>query len=311
MKPLQWKPFFRGLFVAVLVLCVGASLSAWQLFAWLDAGASFDVPTVMLAALPSSLQSSAQSSSQPHPTPTMLAAASQMPTPTPTALPTLPRLSATYEARISEPMTPPTPTVHLSAIVTKTLPLTPTPTPTPTPNDVSRPADRKLDYSWLAPLRAQPFPTPAQAQPNRLVIPSINLDSKVIETRWRTVQQNGKTVNLWNVADYAVGFHFNSALPGAVGNTVMAGHNNIRGQVFRNLNNTKLGDEIFVFVGTEGYRYIVTEKHLIKEAGATLAEKLQNVNFIGPTDDVRLTLVSCWPYTSNTHRIIVIAKPRR
>ena len=25
--------------------------------------------------------------------------------------------------------------------------------------------------------------------------------------------------------------------------------------------------------------------------------------------DDRLTLVSCWPYTSNTHRVIVVAKP--
>ena len=30
---------------------------------------------------------------------------------------------------------------------------------------------------------------------------------------------------------------------------------------------------------------------------------------LAPTDDVRVTLVTCWPYTNNTHRVIVVAKP--
>ena len=35
----------------------------------------------------------------------------------------------------------------------------------------------------------------------------------------------------------------------------------------------------------------------------------KNASFIKPTDDVRLTIVSCWPRDNNTHRLIVIAKP--
>ena len=31
--------------------------------------------------------------------------------------------------------------------------------------------------------------------------------------------------------------------------------------------------------------------------------------WITPSTDVRLTLVSCWPYSSNTQRLIVIALP--
>ena len=28
-----------------------------------------------------------------------------------------------------------------------------------------------------------------------------------------------------------------------------------------------------------------------------------------PTTDERITLITCWPYTSNTHRLIIVAKP--
>jgi LPXTG-site transpeptidase (sortase) family protein len=34
-----------------------------------------------------------------------------------------------------------------------------------------------------------------------------------------------------------------------------------------------------------------------------------NARWIGPFNDERLTLVTCWPYTNNTHRVIVVAKP--
>jgi sortase A len=38
-------------------------------------------------------------------------------------------------------------------------------------------------------------------------------------------------------------------------------------------------------------------------------KRLENARWIGPFPDERLTLVTCWPYTNNTHRVIVIAKP--
>jgi len=98
-------------------------------------------------------------------------------------------------------------------------------------------------------------------------------------------------------------------LPGADGNTVMAGHNHINGAVFKNLINVKIGDEIFVFADDKAYRYTVEQKYLVKEVGASLEQRMQNAQWIAPTDDDRLTLVSCWPYTSNTHRVIIIAKP--
>jgi len=35
----------------------------------------------------------------------------------------------------------------------------------------------------------------------------------------------------------------------------------------------------------------------------------QNARWIAPTTDERLTLVTCWPYTGNSHRLIIVAKP--
>jgi len=34
-----------------------------------------------------------------------------------------------------------------------------------------------------------------------------------------------------------------------------------------------------------------------------------NARYINPTADERLTLVTCWPATGNSHRLIIIARP--
>ena len=242
----------------------------------------------------------------------------------PTPIASLPRVSGAAPFILPEMEVPAlslllTPTSQASPLITRAPEASedraraerhaPLPTPTALPTPTPRPTERKPDYAWLTPYRAQAFPSPSTIQPGRLVVPAINLDSIVKEVRWSTAERDGQPVSLWNVADYAVGFHFNSALPGAVGNTVMAGHNNIRGQIFRNLNDLKIGDEAFVFAGAQAYRYVVAEKYLVKEAGATLEQRVQNAGFIATTNDMRLTLISCWPYTSNTHRVIIVAKP--
>lgn len=169
--------------------------------------------------------------------------------------------------------------------------------------------DRIMAYQALAESRAKAFPPPAHALPERIVLPSIKVDSPVKEVGWKVVEDNGQLYSEWEVADYAVGFHHHSALPGAIGNTVMAGHNNINGEVFRHLIDLKIGDEIFVFADQKIYRYTVAQKLLVKERGVSMQQRLQNAAWMAPTDDVRLTLISCWPYTSNTHRVIVVAKP--
>jgi sortase A len=148
-------------------------------------------------------------------------------------------------------------------------------------------------------------PPPASAPPDRIVIPAIELDAPVVPVGWKETDEGV----IWDVANYAAGWHKTSAYPGHVGNTVLSGHHNIKGEVFRYLIDLEPGDEVFLYVGEMVYHYVVTEKHLLEEKGMSEEVRRSNAQWIAPTDDERLTLVTCWPYTSNTHRLIIVAKP--
>lgn len=178
-----------------------------------------------------------------------------------------------------------------------------TPTPTPPPTLVAPP-------SLPAPTpTATPQPTiPAQAPPTRLIIPAINLDTPVEVAGWTVKKEAGVETSTWNVPDKAAGWHQNSALPGNGGNVVLSGHHNIGAEVFRYLIDLKKGDEIFLQADGRTYRYRVTDHFILPERGVSAEQRQQNVQWIMPTTDERLTLVTCWPYTGNSHRLIVIAK---
>jgi LPXTG-site transpeptidase (sortase) family protein len=47
----------------------------------------------------------------------------------------------------------------------------------------------------------------------------------------------------------------------------------------------------------------------LREAGESSKTRMENASWIGESNDERLTLVTCWPYESNTHRLIVVARP--
>jgi sortase A len=129
---------------------------------------------------------------------------------------------------------------------------------------------------------------------------------------WRMVEYKGQQVAEWDVPKDAAGWHINSALAGQPGNTVLSGHHNIEGKVFRYVVDLEIGDEIVLYAGDRAYAYTVTEKYILKEAGMPWAVRQKNAQWIAPTADERLTLVTCWPYEwpGNTHRVIVVAKPK-
>lgn len=153
-------------------------------------------------------------------------------------------------------------------------------------------------------------PTYQGMVPDRLVIASIKLDMSVVELGWSSNQTaEGQIFSEWNVAEYAAGWHKNSARLGEVGNVVMSGHNNILGAVFRDLDKLEAGDELAVWSGEEKFAYRVDKVMIVPEKYASHEQQLNNAKWIGAFDDSRLTLVSCWPRDDNTHRIIVIAYP--
>jgi len=106
-----------------------------------------------------------------------------------------------------------------------------------------------------------------------------------------------------------VGWHNYSGRLGEGKNIVLNGHNNIYGGVFRRLYTLKAGDEIGLSGGDRQVTYRVQEVIVLREQGQPLDVRIANAQYIQPMDDDRLTLVSCWPETSNTHRVIVIARP--
>ena len=164
----------------------------------------------------------------------------------------------------------------------------------------------KPDQSLSAPSQAAGAAT---SPPTRIVAESIGLDAPVVETGWKTIVQDGVATNVWVVADYAAGWHKDSMLPGQGGNIVLSGHHNIKGEVFRYIVDLKVGDTVGLYVGDQRYDYVVNDKFIVKDKGEPDSVRQANARWIGPFNEERLTLVTCWPYNNNTHRVIVIAKP--
>lgn len=153
---------------------------------------------------------------------------------------------------------------------------------------------------------------PARGNPDRLVIPKIDLDTPIVDVGWDVVQRGNQRYTEWQTADNAAGRHINSARPGETGNVVLSGHHNTKGEVFRRISEQELavGDALYLY-DSQGRRHLyqVTEvTEPLPEVGASEAQRLANARYIQPTSDARVTLVTCWPYWTNTHRIVVVGK---
>jgi sortase A len=182
----------------------------------------------------------------------------------------------------------------------------PTPVPTliaPDPNQNPEPTPTPLPPPEPPPVAA------GDAIPTRLVISSVGIDSNVIPVGWSVVEKDGRQYSIWQVADNAVGWHKTTAKIGQPGNTVMAGHHNVKGEVFRDLVNVEVGDEVVIYTGGTPHKYHVELKTIVKEKGEPVEVRQKNAQWISGTNDERLTFITCWPYTNNTHRVIVVAKP--
>lgn len=122
---------------------------------------------------------------------------------------------------------------------------------------------------------------------------------------------DGRKGTGWLVPANAAGWQQGSALPGHTGNLVIVGHSNTGGAVFASLGGLQIGDQVVVRVGEARYVYAVSERVLVREAGASVEERVANGRWIAPTADERLTLVTCWPPGSASHRLILVARPVR
>lgn len=138
----------------------------------------------------------------------------------------------------------------------------------------------------VAALTPLPAPTPGPEQAQRIVIPAIGVDAPVVEG------------DDWESLKKGAAHHIGSANPGTRGNCIISAHNDIYGEIFRDLPEVKVGDEVQVYTASQGYRYVVQQTRIIADT---------DVSVMAPTSSPVLTLISCYPYGVDTHRVVVIA----
>jgi sortase A len=132
------------------------------------------------------------------------------------------------------------------------------------------------------------LPTPGPEQARSLFIPTLWTSSAPV------VQGDG-----WEQLKKGVGQHLATADPGDSGNMVFSAHNDIFGELFRDLDQLKPGDEIRVTTATREYVYRVTGTEIVEPT---------DVHVMEATARPTLTLISCYPYLVDNKRIAVFAE---
>jgi len=176
---------------------------------------------------------------------------------------------------------------------------------------------------------ASPPPTPAASSSlMRIAIPDLAIDAPVVKVGWVEVEVDGQRQVQWEVADFAAGYHAGSALPGQAGNVVISGHHNIKGRVFKNISlawnqayaelqadgitwrSNELDGRSIYLHNAEGQRfqYVIEGLYKVPDRNVSEEQRKENARFMAPTAEPTLTLITCWPYTDNSHRIVVVAK---
>lgn len=191
-------------------------------------------------------------------------------------------LNSEVATALEQPTLTPTP-----LIVSVVLPSGHTPPNSPEgamPNEAEIPQHLKPLVQSLANI---PIPTPGPEQANRIQIPAIGIDAPI-------VQGDG-----WEQLKKGVGQHIGSANPGQKGNVVLSAHNDIFGEIFRDLDRLKSGDEITIYTNQKAYTYMVSDKKVVEPTQVELMES---------TSQPTVTLISCYPYLVDDQRIAVTGR---
>ena len=177
-----------------------------------------------------------------------------------------------------------TPTALIMAVV---LPSGHTPPNAPggsKPNDAEIPEHLRPLVQSLANV---PVPTAGPEQVIRLQAPSIHVDAPI-------VQGDG-----WEQLKKGIGQHIGTVNPGKPGNLVLSAHNDIFGEIFRDLDKIKPGDQLVLYTNQRAYTYIVVQTRIVEP---TFVEAMS------PTIEPTVTLISCYPYMVDNKRIVVTAR---
>jgi len=198
-------------------------------------------------------------------------------------------------------------------------PPTPIPPPAPTPEPTAPPAPAQRQGPVVLPppvpglpvgavqaqsqvipplqMKNRPY-TNALQSPDRLQIPSIGLDSKVIPIGTKL---DPRGFVIWETAAFVVGYHRGSGMPGENGNVVLSGHISSprEGAIFNKLPKVDVGDGIVVSTPDRQYLYVVAETKTVTPDA---------VEVLDPTDHAIVTLITCVPDGIYSHRLVVRAE---
>jgi LPXTG-site transpeptidase (sortase) family protein len=139
------------------------------------------------------------------------------------------------------------------------------------------------------------------SNPSRVIayisIPKLGIKSAPIFDRG--VDSGG---NMLIAKGYSV-THFALSSPIGSGNAVLYGHDDIEGSIFARLKDLNPGDEVDVQPADAGspIAYRVKARTIVAPTA---------VQILQPTNDVRLTLFTCWPNWVDTQRVVVTAVPQ-
>lgn len=132
-----------------------------------------------------------------------------------------------------------------------------------------------------------PIPTPGPDQALRIEIPALTLDAPV-------VQGDG-----WDELKKGVAQHIGSANPGESGNVVLSAHDDVYGELFRNLDKLQPGDQVILYSALKQFVYIVDRTEIVEPTA---------VEVMASTGAPSVTLISCYPYLVDKQRIVVFAR---
>ncbi len=118
----------------------------------------------------------------------------------------------------------------------------------------------------------------------RIVIPKVGLDAEL--------EQGIRLTTL----DRGPGHWPGSAMPGEIGNVVVAGHRTSHGAEFRYLDQLAPGDEVIFTTDTGAHTYLVTGTQIVTP---------NDLWITNPTDTPTATLFACHPLGSTAKRIVV------
>lgn len=131
-----------------------------------------------------------------------------------------------------------------------------------------------------------PIPTAGPAQAIRIQIPAIGVDAPIVQGDGFEQLKKG------------VGQFVGSPNPGENGNVVLSAHNDIFGEIFRELDKLQPGDAVIVYTNQRQHTYIVTATQVVEPT---------RVEVMAASPNPTVTLISCYPYLIDNQRIVVSA----